>query len=285
MQQKKSIAYLQLMRFHKPIGIFLLLWPTLWALVLANAGKPPFHLIFIFITGVVIMRAAGCVINDFADRHIDGRVARTKDRPLATGTLSSAEALGLFVFLMILALALVCLTNWLTILLAIPAALLAVSYPFMKRVMVAPQLVLGLAFSWSIPMVYAASLGRVPLQAWSLYAIAVLWPIIYDTAYALTDREDDVLVGVKSTAIWLGDKTLSVILGIQGVMVALLMAFAWHYHLNIAFYVSLFGVVGLFYYQYTLLRSSDPTLCFKAFLNNNWVGAILLLGFTIGILR
>ncbi len=276
---QKLQAYIRLMRFDKPVGMVLLLWPTWWALWLASHGRPPINLFLIFTLGVVVMRACGCVMNDFADRKLDSFVERTRHRPLATGDIKPAEALGLIVLLLGIALSLVCMTNSLTILLAIPGALLAMIYPLMKRITHAPQAVLGVAFSWSILMVYAATQGKVPLQAWWLFAIAVMWPLAYDTAYAMVDREDDYRAGIKSTAIWFGENSVRVIGLLQSAMLIALGLFAWVYALSWFFYVALAVTALLFLYQQRLLASGVREQYFKTFLNNQWVGLVIYIGF------
>jgi 4-hydroxybenzoate polyprenyltransferase len=266
---------LLLMRFHKPIGILLLLWPTLWALWLAAGTTPNYFVLMVFISGVIVMRAAGCVINDIADRRIDKFVARTRARPLAAETLSVKTALVIFVLLMLAALALLLQLNRLTIYLGFIGALLAVIYPFMKRFTHLPQLGLGAAFSWGVPMAFAALTNAVPAKAWALFCTALLWPVIYDTMYAITDRVDDLAIGVKSTAVLFGKYDTLIIASLQ---ILFLLGFTWVgvcFYLQAPFYFSLALVAILFLYQQWLMKQGQP---FKAFLNNNWVGLIIFIG-------
>lgn len=271
-------SYLQLMRVDRPIGTLLLLWPTLWALWLAAGGFPQWHLLLIFVVGVVLMRAAGCVINDYADRKVDGHVRRTAQRPLATGAVSAREALLLFGALCSTAFVLVLFTNRLTILLAFVAVALAATYPFMKRYTHLPQVVLGAAFGWSIPMAFAAQSGEVPRAAWLLFSANLLWTIAYDTFYAMVDREDDLKIGVKSTAILFGDDDRLATASLQVLTVLTLMFVGVQFKLAYWFYVSLIGVAVLFVHQQWLIRERRPDLCFKAFLDNNRVGALIFAG-------
>ena len=270
--------YLKLMRVDRPIGTLLLLWPTLWALWLAAGGFPHWHLLIIFPLGVFLMRSAGCVINDFADRRVDGAVARTAQRPLATGALSTREALVLFAALCGLAFVLVLLTNRLTILLSLVAVALAAIYPFMKRYTHLPQVVLGAAFGWSIPMAFAAQLGEVPRTAWLVFAANLLWTIAYDTFYAMVDRDDDLKIGVKSTAILFGDDDRMITASLQALTLLALIFIGAQFKLAYWFYVSLIGVSALFIYQQWLIRERRRDLCFKAFLDNNRVGALIFAG-------
>lgn len=270
--------FLQLMRFDKPIGTLLLLWPTLWALWLAAGGPPSTKNLIIFVLGVVLMRAAGCVINDFADRKVDGHVERTQHRPIPSGAVSSKEALILFAVLCISAFILVLFTNALTIKLAFVAVALAACYPFMKRFTHLPQVVLGAAFAWSIPMAFAAETEKLPTTLWALYAAVVLWTVAYDTFYAMVDREDDLKIGVKSTAILFGDMDIVITSSLQIlVLVALAMTGA-NFDRGLWFYLSLLVVGALFLYQQYLIRDRNTEGCFKAFLNNNYVGAIIFIG-------
>jgi 4-hydroxybenzoate polyprenyltransferase len=270
--------YLQLTRFDRPIGTLLLLWPTLWALWLAAGGFPQWHLLIIFALGVLLMRSAGCVINDIADRRVDGQVKRTAQRPLAVGSVSTREALYLFVALCALAFVLVLFTNRLTILLSLVAVGLAALYPFMKRYTHLPQVVLGAAFGWSVPMAFAAQLGEVPRAAWLVFVANLLWTIVYDTFYAMVDRDDDIRIGVKSTAILFGDDD-KMILGALQVMTLLTLIFVGvQFNLAYWFYVALIGVAALFIYHQWLIRERRRDLCFKAFLDNNRVGALIFAG-------
>jgi 4-hydroxybenzoate polyprenyltransferase len=270
--------WLRLMRFDRPIGIALLLWPTWWALFLAGSGRPSIKNLVIFTLGVVVMRAAGCVINDFADRDLDPHVERTRSRPLAAGELSARQAVHLFFGLMALAFVLVLLTTPLTVLLAFFGALLAGTYPFFKRFSHWPQIVLGAAFSWSIPMAFAAELGHVPEAAWWLYAINLLWVVVYDTEYAMADREDDLKVGVKSTAILFGRFDLPVLAGLMGLIVAGLGLFGMRFLPHPAWFTATALVFILLQLQLFRIRNRDPKACFDAFLSNHWVGLVVWLG-------
>ncbi|MCV6622099.1 MAG: 4-hydroxybenzoate octaprenyltransferase [Cellvibrionaceae bacterium] len=274
----KLYAYAQLMRIDRPIGTLLLLWPTLWALWLANEGMPPWHLLVIFTAGVFIMRAAGCVINDYADRNFDGHVERTQHRPLAAGKIAPRNALILFSVLGILAFALVCLTNTFTIALSFGGIALAACYPFMKRHTHLPQLVLGAAFSWGIPMAFSASLNELPPTAWLVFTANLLWTVVYDTQYAMVDRDDDLKIGIKSTAILFGEQDKMIIGCLQGLTIMSLIVLANRFDLGFAFYMSLAVATGLFAYQQILIRGRERQACFKAFLSNNYVGAAIFAG-------
>lgn len=267
------------MRVDKPIGILLLLWPTLWALWLAAKGIPRWDLLLIFTLGTIVMRSAGCVINDFADRKIDGKVKRTQDRPLITGAVSSREAVGLFITLCLCAFALVLFTDPLTIKLSVGGVLLAASYPFMKRHTHLPQVVLGAAFAWGIPMAFTAQAGLLTNKGmWLIYFAVVLWTVAYDTFYAMVDRDDDIKIGVKSTAVLFGDQD-RVITGIlQAMVIYALFLVGQHFELGKTYYLSLVAAAGLFSYQQVLIRYRERQACFKAFLNNNWVGAVIFAG-------
>ncbi len=277
-KKTRFYQYFLLMRLHRPIGIYLLLHPTLWALWLASKGQPRVELIIIFVMGVILMRSAGCVINDFADRNVDPHVRRTKDRPIASGLVSSKEALYLFIFLILLAFLLVLHLNFFTILLSIPAVCLAILYPFMKRYTHFPQIILGAAFSWAIPMVFSAQLNQVPLLAWWLFLTALLWTVAYDTQYAMTDREDDLKIGVKSTAIFFG-KFDKLIIGILQVLVLISLSLIGVFeHLNLFYQFGVLAMAGFFIYQQYLIKDREPTRCFQAFLNNHWAGLVVFLG-------
>ncbi|HCI03074.1 MAG TPA: 4-hydroxybenzoate octaprenyltransferase [Oceanospirillaceae bacterium] len=274
-------AYKQLMRLDKPVGTYLLLWPTLWALWLAAEGLPEWHLLFIFIAGVYLMRAAGCVINDYADRHIDGHVERTQQRPLATGQIDAKAALRLFASLCLLAFMLVLFTNTLTILLSFVGVALAALYPFMKRYTHWPQLVLGLAFSWAIPMAFSAQTGGVPMVAWLAYIAVVLMTIAYDTYYAMVDRNDDLLIGVKSTAVLFGQWDRHIIVFLQLGCLLLLTYMGQLMALGVFFYGGLVVMASLFVYQAIITRKRDRDACFKAFLNNHWASLAVWIGLVI----
>ena len=280
---KKIKDYCILMRFHKPIGIFLLLWPTLWALWIANKGMPSAHLLVVFILGVILMRAAGCIINDYFDRHIDCKVARTIQRPITSKCVTPRESLILFFSVCSLAFLLVLTLNTFTILLSIPALLLASLYPLAKRFTHLAQLVLGITFSWSILMTFSATQNHIPMLAWILYFINVIWTVVYDTEYAMTDRDDDLKIGVRSTAILFGRHDKIIIGSLQLFIITLLVFLGYYLKLHIIYYLSLFACIGLFSYQQILIKNRDPRFCFKAFLNNNWVGFILFLGFAVSL--
>jgi len=281
----KLYAYAQLMRIDRPIGTLLLLWPTLWALWLANEGMPPWHLLVIFTAGVFIMRAAGCVINDYADRNFDGHVERTQHRPLAAGKIAPRNALILFAGLGILAFALVCLTNTFTIALSFGGIALAACYPFMKRHTHLPQLVLGAAFSWGIPMAFSASLNELPPTAWLVFTANLLWTVVYDTQYAMVDRDDDLKIGIKSTAILFGEQDKIIIGCLQGLTIMSLIVLANRFDLGFAFYMSLAVATGLFVYQQILIRGRERQACFKAFLSNNYVGAAIFAGVALSYIE
>ena len=271
-------AYWRLMRFDRPIGILLLLWPTLWALWLAADGLPSVENLFIFVTGVVVMRAAGCVANDLADRNFDPHVERTRGRPLASGELTPRQAKWMLTGLLILAFGLVLMTNPLTIRLSFVGAILALSYPFFKRFVDVPQVVLGIAFGWSIPMAFAAELGDVPAVAWALLVINVFYAVIYDTFYAMVDLEDDLTIGVRSTAILFGRRDLWVIGLLQATMLGLCLALGWQQGWHWPWYLAVTVVAALFVHQLQSTRSRERDACFRAFLINNWVGLALFLG-------
>jgi 4-hydroxybenzoate polyprenyltransferase len=276
--------YALLMRLDRPIGIFLLLWPTLWALLIAGEGRPDPMVLMVFILGVVLMRSAGCVINDFADREIDGHVQRTRDRPLAAGRVSELEAKLLFLLLCLLAFGLVLLLNTLTIMLSFVGALLAASYPFMKRVTHLPQVYLGAAFGWSVPMAFAAQTGTVPPIAWLLFTATVLWATAYDTMYAMVDREDDLVLGVKSTAILFGDADRQIIGIIQVMVLVCLLMIGYQAKLGLYYYGGVLVAAALAAYQQGLIRYREREGCFRAFLNNNWFGAAVFTGLLLDYL-
>ena len=278
LKAKHFSYYLQLMRVDKPIGTLLLLWPTYWALWLANSGMPSLINFIVFTLGVVVMRSAGCVINDFADRKIDGSVKRTAQRPLASGTVASGEALSLFLLLITLAFILVLMLSVNTILLSVGALALAFCYPFMKRYTQLPQVVLGAAFGWAIPMAYMASIDALPLQAWLLFAANVCWTVAYDTMYAMVDRDDDVKIGVKSTAILFGRFDRHIIFILNALFIALVAYIGVINQLNMAFWAGLLIATALLVYQQVLILKRDRDECFKAFLNNHYVGMAIFIG-------
>ncbi|PSV97256.1 4-hydroxybenzoate octaprenyltransferase [Photobacterium iliopiscarium] len=280
----KARAFWQLARFDRPIGSLLLLWPTLWALFLAGDGFPKVDVLVVFVLGVVFMRAAGCVINDFADRNVDGHVKRTANRPMPSGKVSEREALGLFILLVLVSFLLVLTMNNLTIMLSVVAVMLAAAYPFMKRYTHLPQLVLGAAFGWSIPMAYAAQSGTLPTVAWLLFVANILWTVAYDTLYAMVDRDDDIKVGIKSTAILFGRFDKLIIGILQLVTIMLLIAIGGILHLNQGYYWALLVASALFVYQQMLIQGRQREQCFKAFLNNNYVGMVIFIGISLSVL-
>jgi len=274
----RVIAYAKLARVTRPIGTLLLLWPTLWALWISAEGSPQAGIVCIFVLGVVFMRAAGCVINDYADRNIDGHVSRTVTRPLATGEVSSKEALILFLCLSLTSFALVLFLNTLTITLSFVAIVLAASYPFMKRVTHLPQVHLGLAFGWAVPMSFAAQTNGVPVIAWLMLAAVVCWAVAYDTMYAMVDRDDDIKIGVKSTAILFASSDRTWI-GVFQIMVFVILTIVGHHAaLGFWYYVGLVVAAGFALYHQYLIRNREPRLCFKAFLNNNYLGLSIFAG-------
>jgi 4-hydroxybenzoate polyprenyltransferase len=273
--------YARLCRLDRPIGIYLLLWPTLWGLWIAGAGQPDPRLLLIFVAGTVLMRSAGCAINDFADRNIDPHIERTRDRPLAAGNIRSAEAIGVFLVLLVLAFGLVLLTNGLTIQLSFIAAALAAIYPFAKRHTYMPQVVLGAAFGWSVPMGFAAQTGTVPITGWLLFVATVLWATAYDTMYAMVDRDEDIKIGVKSTAILFGEADVSIIMLLQAMVLLSLMLVGQRTGLSAIYYCSLGAALGLVIYQYFLLRHRQRDDCFKAFLSNHYLGMIVFIGLVL----
>lgn len=271
-------AYIRLTRLNRPIGIFLVLWPALWSLWLAAEGVPDLKLLAIFTLGSILMRSAGCIINDIADRKLDGQVERTKDRPLVNNEVSLLEAWGLFGVLCFLAFILVLFTNALTIKLSFGAVALAALYPYMKRVTHLPQVILGAAFAWSVPMAFAAQTGSVPPIAWLLYVVVVMWTVTYDTFYAMVDREDDIRAGIKSTAVLFGDLDRVMTASLQILVVLALSLLGRRLELGWPYDIGLFIAGCLFAYQQYLIRNREPKYCFTAFMNNNWVGIAILLG-------
>ena len=274
-------AYMQLTRMDKPIGIYLLLWPTIWALVIAAGGLPDLGLSLIFIAGVILMRSAGCIINDYADRKVDGSVKRTNQRPLVAGTVTEKEALQLFALLVGISFLLVLLLNWQTIALSVVALLLAASYPFMKRYTHMPQAVLGAAFGWGIPMVFAATLGYVPVEGWLLFIANLAWTIAYDTYYAMVDRDDDLIVGIKSSAILFGKNDRLIIGLLQLFTLGVLGSIAVSLHYGWPVYVALVACAVLFAIQSYETRDRGRMACFKAFLDNHYVGLVFAVGLMV----
>ncbi|WP_045856131.1 4-hydroxybenzoate octaprenyltransferase [Teredinibacter purpureus] len=272
----KNVA--RLMRLDRPIGIYLVLWPTLWALWLSAEGIPRLDVLFIFVVGVVLMRSAGCVINDLADRKVDGHVARTQQRPLVTGAVSVKEAIALFAALSGLAFLLVLMTNALTVYLSFGGIVLAFCYPFMKRYTHLPQVVLGAAFAWAVPMAFAAQTGELSPDMWVLYTAVVLWTVAYDTFYAMVDRDDDIKIGVKSTAILFGDQDKLMTAVLQCMVIFALGLVGQKFQLGWIYNLSVLVAGGFMVYQQYLIRDRKREACFQAFLNNNWVGMIVFLG-------
>jgi 4-hydroxybenzoate polyprenyltransferase len=282
--QERLTEYEKLMRLDKPIGILLLAWPTLWGLWLSSAGSPDILVLWVFVIGVVLMRSAGCVVNDYADRKFDPHVERTKNRPLAAGRVSEKEALILAGVLALSAFVLILpLQNWLLIELSVAAAFLAASYPYTKRFLAIPQAYLGIAFGFGIPMAYAAHLDSIPSIAWVLMAANVFWAIAYDTEYAMVDRADDLKIGIKTSAITFGRHDITAIMICYGITLALLGYVGWKLHLYWPYYLGLAAAAGVAAYHYTLIRERDPARCFKAFLHNNWFGAAVFAGFIAGL--
>ncbi len=273
--------YAKLMRFDKPVGIWLLLWPTLWALWLAGDGRPDQGLFVVFVLGVVVMRAAGCVLNDFADRKIDPYVERTRTRPIASGAVTPAEALTLFTALALIAIGLASMLNDLARLLAVVGGVLTVAYPFVKRYLSIPQFVLGAAFGWAVPMAFAAQTGQIPELAWLVFGTAMIWAVIYDTFYAMVDREDDKKIGVKSTAILFGEVDLFVIAGLQLLMIVALVLVGYRAELGFWYYLSVVAAAILMAWHQWLARDRQPAGCFAAFLNNHLIGLSVFIGIVL----
>ena len=274
----KLNAYWRLMRADKPIGIYLLLWPCVWALWIASAGIPDLHILVVFVLGVVVMRSAGCVINDYADRKVDGLVKRSATRPLVTGEVTEKEALYLFFLLLFFALILVLTLTWQTVLMSVGGLILATIYPFMKRYTHLPQVILGAAFSWSIPMVFVATGQPLNWVVWVLYFANLAWTVAYDTQYAMVDKNDDIKIGVKSTAILFGQYDKLTIMLLQILSLLLLTTVAICLKLSWPFYIALATSIGLFLYQHRLIKDRDRGLCFKAFLHNHYVGLVFAIG-------
>lgn len=271
----KTHNYLQLMRFHKPVGIFLLLWPTLWALWIATSGHPPLSILLIFVLGTIVMRAAGCVINDIADRDIDRHVTRTQNRPITSGKISTRSAFILFSLLYLMALGLVSQLNKLSIELAVIAGGVAILYPFSKRWTNWPQLILGIAFSFSILMAFSATIDKLPMLAWWLFATNVLWTLSYDTEYAMVDRPDDEKLPIKSTALLFGKYDRLIISALQISIIASLIGLGLYLKYSWPYYTGVIIASGLFLHHQTLLKQQTPTAYFKAFLSNNYFGLVI----------
>lgn len=277
---KQRLAYYsQLIRLDRPIGIYLVLWPTLWGLWVANDGLPEMGVLIIFVLGVFLMRSAGCAINDYADRDIDLHVERTRQRPLTSGKISAKEALGVFAALSLIAFFLVLQLNWQTIALSFVAVILAASYPFMKRYHHLPQVHLGAAFAWAIPMAFTASTGEAPpLVAWLLFLATMLWTVAYDTYYAMSDRPDDLKIGVKSSAILFGRYDRLIVAVLQFFMLLTMVVIGWLKDFGLLYYLSLLVALGFFIHQHRLSENYDRKKCLVAFLNNNWVGLSIFVG-------
>ncbi|MES9994302.1 MAG: 4-hydroxybenzoate octaprenyltransferase [Candidatus Thiodiazotropha sp.] len=273
-----------LVRLNRPIGILLLLWPTLWALWIAGEGSPAWEIVLVFITGVALMRSAGCAINDYADRDFDAHVARTRARPIASGLVTPAEALGVFFVLSLIAASLLFFLNWPTRFMSLVALLLTAVYPFMKRYTHLPQVVLGAAFGWAVPMAFMALIESVPPVAWLLFCSAMIWALIYDSQYAMVDREDDLKIGVKSSAILFGRHDRLIIALLQMVMIMLLLLIGYLLGLGHYYYLGVSAGIALFVYQQWLIRKREPNACFQAFLNNNPFGLVIFLGLLIDYL-
>lgn len=271
-------AYERLMRLDKPIGILLLLWPTLWALWISSNGHPNWFVVWIFVLGTVLMRSAGCVMNDYADRSFDAHVERTKTRPLATGEVSVKEALALAAVLSLLAFGLVTLLNKLTILLSLAALFLAITYPYTKRFVSLPQAYLGIAFGFGIPMAFAAHNEAVPPLAWAMLAANVFWSLAYDTEYAMVDRDDDIKIGIRSSALFFGRYAVAAVMGCYVCMLAILGGVGWYVRLDWPYFAGLAVGAVIASYHYTLIRARERDKCFKAFLHNNWIGAAIFAG-------
>ena len=282
--RKQLPDYLALIRFDRPIGTYLLLWPSLWSLWIAAEGVPSIKLLIIFLLGTFLMRSAGCVINDIADRNIDSHVKRTANRPLTTGRLSSKQALVFFSLLCATAFGLVLLTNALTIMLSFVALLLATCYPFMKRYTHLPQVVLGAAFSLSIPMAFSASTNSLPQPLWLLYIATVLWIVVYDTFYAMVDRDDDLKIGVKSTAVLFAEDDKRITGLLQACVLFVMVLAGTQFQLGYWFYLSLIVAAGFFIYQQRLIKDRQREHCFHAFLNNNYVGMVIFIGIALNYL-
>ncbi len=276
--------YIQLTRLNRPIGILLLLWPTLWGVWIAGNGQPAWTIVAIFVLGTVLMRSAGCAINDYADRDFDKQVKRTQDRPITSGKLPPKEALWLAAGLSLLAFMLILPLNGLTLLLSIPALFFAASYPYTKRYFAIPQAYLGIAFGFGIPMTFAAQLGSVPAIAWWLLFANVFWAIAYDTEYAMVDRDDDIHIGIHSSALFFGKYDIAAVMICYGVTLAILTVVGSMLELGTVYYIGLLCAAGISIYHYTLIRERQREACFKAFLHNNWFGAVVFIGIALDYL-
>ncbi|MGE5027796.1 MAG: 4-hydroxybenzoate octaprenyltransferase [Betaproteobacteria bacterium] len=281
---ERLTQYERLMRLDKPIGILLLLWPTLWALWISSNGHPNWIIVWIFILGTVLMRSAGCVINDFADRDFDPHVERTRSRPLAAGLVSKKEALALFAVLTLLSFLLILRLNTLTLKLSVAALFLAASYPFTKRFFAIPQAYLGIAFGFGMPIGFAAETGAVPAVAWAMLAANVFWAVAYDTEYAMVDRDDDLKIGIKTSAITFGSYDVAAVMGCYAAALMILAGVGAKLALGWPYYAGLLAAAGIAAYHYTLIRRRERALCFKAFLHNNWLGAAVFAGVALNYL-
>ena len=281
---ERFVLYFRLARLDRPIGILLLLWPTLWGVWIAAQGRPAWSLVFIFVLGTILMRSEGCVINDYADRDIDKHVKRTQLRPLTSGQVSTREALYLAGGLAVLAFLLILPLNRLTLLLSIPAVLLAASYPFTKRFLVIPQAYLGIAFGFGIPMAFAAQLGNVPPVAWWLLLANVFWAIAYDTEYAMVDRDDDIHLGIHSSALFFGEFDVLAIMGCYASCLAVLAGVGWQLNFAWIYFASLLVAAAIAVFHFTLIRQRQREKCFQAFLHNNWFGAVIFAGIALNTL-
>ena len=278
---ERLTLYLQLTRLHRPIGILLLLWPTLWGVWIAGAGNPAWHIVLIFVLGTVLMRSAGCAINDFADRDYDRHVKRTRERPVTSGRITPREAVWVAVSLSLVAFVLILPLNELTLLLSFPAVFLAASYPFTKRFLAIPQAYLGIAFGFGIPMAFAAQLGSVPPVAWLMLVANVFWAMAYDTEYAMVDRDDDIHLGIHSAALLFGRYDVAAVMGCYAVTLALLALAGQMAGLGWAYYAGLAVAACIAIYHYTLIRGRQRDRCFRAFLHNNWFGAAVFSGIVL----
>ncbi|MDO9054063.1 MAG: 4-hydroxybenzoate octaprenyltransferase [Gallionella sp.] len=276
--------YFQLTRLNRPIGILLLLWPTLWGVWIAGEGHPAWHIVLIFTLGTILMRSAGCAINDFADRHIDKHVKRTETRPVTSGRIKPHEAVWLAAALAAISFLLILPLNTLTKLMSIPAVFLAASYPFTKRFFVIPQAYLGIAFGFGIPMAFAAQLNYVPPVAWILLCANTFWAIAYDTEYAMVDRDDDIHLGIHSSALWFGKYDVAAVMACYALTLALLAVAGQMTGMGIAYYLGLLAAAGIALHHYRLIRNRQRDACFKAFLHNNWFGAAVFSGIVLDFL-
>ena len=274
--------YIQLTRLNRPIGILLLLWPTLWAVWIAGNGHPAWHIVFIFVLGTVLMRSAGCAINDYADRDFDKHVKRTQQRPITSGRLPPREALYVAAALALISLLLILPLNTLTLLLSVPAVILAASYPYTKRFLAIPQAYLGIAFGFGIPMAFAAIQGSVPMIAWLLLAANIFWCIAYDTEYAMVDRDDDIKIGIHSSALFFGKHDVLAVMMCYAVTLVLLIAAGWLSKMGPVYFIGLIAAQGIAMYHFTLIKDRNRERCFKAFLHNNWFGAVIFFGIVAG---